>query len=209
MELYEQESARGIDCVISNVRDVYTLEEGRWGCVVDITFDDGETETVDYVADETDTMNTGKWVVARITNNMAGAILGDASAWEAAKKAREDAAFSAKSEDERKAILRARVAAKRYEVEVGGTAWNGLPIATDRDSRAIYSQLVQLVREGLRTDGALFKFGDGVFHSLANADVLPLAGAAAAHVQACFDHEAALLSQIEAGQTPDVESGWV
>lgn len=102
----------------------------------------------------------------------------------------------------------ASIAARRYEAEVGGITLNGVPIDTDDRSK--------LLINGAALEATIdpeyvmqWKTPDG-FVELAAQQVIGIARAVRAHVQACFDREAELLAALAAGTlTPAMlEEGW-
>lgn len=89
------------------------------------------------------------------------------------------------------------VADRRYAVEVGGITLQGLPINTDDRSK--------LLINGAALEATLdpaytmrWKTPAG-FVDLTGAQVIGVARAVRAHVQACFDREAELLAGLESG----------
>lgn len=90
-------------------------------------------------------------------------------------------------------------AQKRYEKEVGGTIWTGWPVHTDRESQSKIIAERLAIEAGERSDPDGWKFADGVFRMVSNADFMALASAVRQHVRDCFTLEAVVLSQIEAG----------
>lgn len=95
--------------------------------------------------------------------------------------------------------LPAYAASVRYAKETGGATWNDWPIHTDAVSQTKYLAELQAITLGVRIDGDGWKFADGVFRSVSNADFPALATAARAHVHACFVREAEVLAGIAAG----------
>jgi hypothetical protein len=93
---------------------------------------------------------------------------------------------------------------REYRAEVGGTVFNGWPVATDRDSQAKTSAAYTLARDGHWPAEGGWKFGDGVYRALTADQVMAMALAVSVHVQGCFAREAALMADPEA----DVRSGW-
>ncbi|ALZ84522.1 hypothetical protein APT59_10025 [Pseudomonas oryzihabitans] len=104
--------------------------------------------------------------------------------------------------------LKADISARRYAEETRGITVSGVSVATDRES------------QGLITGAALaatvdpayvcrWKTPDG-FVELDAAALLGMAGAIRAHVQACFDREADLLSAVKDGTYTDdmLGAGW-
>ena len=106
------------------------------------------------------------------------------------------------------------LAQRRYEAEEGGTTLGGNPLATDRITQAkITSAYVKAVAD----DGfeiIAWKSGSGVFSTLTATSIIAAANAIEAHVQACFDNEASLSSDItdaadlEELAAVDIEGGW-
>lgn len=97
-----------------------------------------------------------------------------------------------------KAELAAHAANKRWEVEVGGTDWNGWPVSTDRESQnKVMGEFLGIIA-GIRQDGGGWKFADGVFRSLTNQQAQAMGLAVRAHIANAFTTEAAVLAQIEA-----------
>ena len=100
------------------------------------------------------------------------------------------------------------IAARRYQAETMGITLDGMAIDTGRDSQALIT--------GARLAGiddpsyvCNWKTSTG-FVQLDADTVKAIATAVRAHVQTCFDREAALLSALEAGtyKAPDLEEGW-
>ena len=100
------------------------------------------------------------------------------------------------------------IAARRYEAEGGGITLNGMPIATDDRSK--------LLINGAALEAAIdpaytmqWKTPAG-FVELTGEQVIGIARAVRAHVQACFDREAELLAELEAGTLTNelLEQGW-
>lgn len=98
-------------------------------------------------------------------------------------------------ETRRQAALDA-LAARRYEVETGGTTFNGWPAPTGRESQALVNAAYTLARDGYWHGG--WKFGDGVYRTLTAEQVIGLALTVAAHVEACFTREAEIAAQLRA-----------
>lgn len=101
-----------------------------------------------------------------------------------------------------------RIAARRYQAEVGGITLNGLQVNTDDRSK--------LLINGAALEATIdpayvmqWKTTDGFVH-LSGAQVIGIARAVRAHVQACFDREAELLAQLDAGtfEPGMLDEGW-
>jgi len=105
------------------------------------------------------------------------------------------------------------LAAKRWEIETGGTVFNGFPVGTDPESQTKYIGAVV----GAQIDpnvSVKWKMSDGTFVQLNAQAIVGLAMTVRAHVQACFDREAVLRAEIDAAQTAeeldaiDITVGW-
>jgi hypothetical protein len=100
------------------------------------------------------------------------------------------------------------IAERRWEVEVGGIVVAGLAIATDDRSKLLINGAA--VEAMLDPDYQMqWKTPDG-FVELSGSQVLAIARAVRAHVQACFDREAELLAELEAGTFTEamLDQGW-
>lgn len=101
-----------------------------------------------------------------------------------------------------------QIAARRWQAEVGGITVNGIPMATDRDSQAL---ITGAALAAMRDQAYVCRWKTaGGFVELSAAQLIVVADTVRAHVQACFDREAALLAELEAGTlTPEmIDSGW-
>jgi len=100
------------------------------------------------------------------------------------------------------------VASERYNREASGINVDGLVIATTRDSQALIAStgLSAVLDSDYRCN---FKTMNG-FVEIGAAQIIAIAKAVRAHVQACFDRELALLRAIEAGEYSDdmLTEGW-
>ena len=101
---------------------------------------------------------------------------------------------------------RAGIKARRDRAIAAGITLGGIGFATDDVSqqRIMGAALAALIDPEY---SVAWKTAGG-FVTLDAATILAAAQAVRAHVQACFDHEAALLAALEAGQAIDTESGW-
>lgn len=100
------------------------------------------------------------------------------------------------------------IAARRYVAETAGTIVNGMALPTDRDSQALVTGAA-LAAWMDPNYTCQWKTADG-FVALAAQQIIALASAMRAHVQACFDREAALLDALAAGTYTDeqLDQGW-
>lgn len=110
----------------------------------------------------------------------------------------EEAAWVA-SQPDQKTTLREYAANKRWQVEIGGVAWDGHVVATDRESQTKLLAEFVAIGAGLRTDPSPWKFNDNYFPSLSNAEMASVIQAARSHIAAAFAVEKTLLAAIESG----------
>jgi len=88
---------------------------------------------------------------------------------------------------------------RRWEIEIGGTTWNGFPVATDDRSKTLVSGELNAIALGVRVDGEPFKFADGIPRPLTNAEMQAVAVAMRAHVKRTFSALFGVLAGIEVG----------
>lgn len=101
---------------------------------------------------------------------------------------------------------RDRIKARRDMAMAAGITVGGVSLATDdlSQQRITGAALAAM----LDPDYAVqWKAGQG-FVALTASQVIVLAQAMRAHVQACFDREAELLAALETGVPFDIETGW-
>ena len=91
------------------------------------------------------------------------------------------------------------IADKRWRAETGGITFNGVEIATDRESQATLMGAV-LAAQNNPEYVANWKARNG-WAVLDAATILAVADAVRTHVQACFDREKLLQEQVEAATT--------
>ncbi len=102
----------------------------------------------------------------------------------------------------------ALIAERRYQAETAGIAMDGYQVDTSRDSQSLITgAALQATLDATYT--CRWKTASG-FVDLSATQILALATAVRAHVQACFDREAVLLGEVAAGTfTADqLEQGW-
>jgi hypothetical protein len=95
-----------------------------------------------------------------------------------------------------KALLKDVAAGKRWAKETGGAVWNGHAIHTDRESQAKIIAAYVAAKDGVRTDPSGWKTPEG-FLSVTNAQAIEMALTVQAHIQTCYDQEAAMIAQID------------
>lgn len=102
----------------------------------------------------------------------------------------------------------AMIAARRWQAETGGAVVEGMPLDTGRDSQALITgAAVSAMLDSNYT--VRWKTQSG-FVELNAEQIIAVASAVRAHVQACFDREAELLAALDADDfTPAMlEEGW-
>ena len=103
---------------------------------------------------------------------------------------------------------RALIAARRYHEETAGITVNGMPLDTGRDSQSLVTgaALAAVIDSAYSCQ---WKTAIG-FIDLDAQQIIAIASAMRAHVQACFDREAALLDALAAGTYTDdqLDQGW-
>ncbi|WP_051294407.1 DUF4376 domain-containing protein [Gemmobacter nectariphilus] len=104
------------------------------------------------------------------------------------------------------AARRAAVKARRDVAIASGITVGGVSVATDdqSQSRVMGAAVAAMLDPGYSVQ---WKTASG-FVTLSAPQVIGLATAIRAHVQACFDREAVLLADLEAGGTVDIDTGW-
>lgn len=106
--------------------------------------------------------------------------------------------------------MRERAADRRYRAMVAGIEIGTTRIATDdtAQSRLTGAALTASLDPAYVLT---WKGMDGAFVTLSGVQIMAVAAAVRAHVQACFDREAALVAEISTALDPlsiNIESGW-
>lgn len=106
-----------------------------------------------------------------------------------------------------RSALRARIAARRDAAMKAGISIDGMPVATDDVSqgRLAGAALAAVLDPAY---SVRWKGRDGAFITLGGQELIGIASAVRAHVQACYDHEADLLAALDRGETPTIDTGW-
>ncbi|MDF3935348.1 DUF4376 domain-containing protein [Pseudomonas citronellolis] len=103
---------------------------------------------------------------------------------------------------------RAAIAARRYLAETAGITLNGAAVPTDRESQAMVTgaALAAVLDAGYTCQ---WKTAVG-FVTLGGEQIIAMASAMRAHVQACFDREAELLAALDSGTftASMLDQGW-
>lgn len=114
----------------------------------------------------------------------------------------------AEHEAAQRAEMAQQIADRRWQAEVAGITVNGMAVATDRDSQAL---ITGAALAAMRDPAYVCRWKTATGFVELNAEQLTaVADTVRAHVQACFDREAALLAELDAGTlTPElIETGW-
>lgn len=103
--------------------------------------------------------------------------------------------------------LRDLIAARRHETMCAGITIAGMSVATDDISQTRFAGAA--VSAMLDSAYAVrWKTGDCSFHLLSGAEIIGIATAVRAHVQACYDREADLLAALDTGEPVNPDTGW-
>ena len=102
----------------------------------------------------------------------------------------------------------ALIAARRYVAETAGTTIEGMPIDTGRDSQGLITGAA--VQALIDPAYSLHWKTSAGFVELTREQILGVASAVRAHVQACFNREAALLDAVADGSITAamLDEGW-
>lgn len=107
------------------------------------------------------------------------------------------------------AALKQQVATVRYDNEVKGIIVNGMPVDTGRDSQGLIAGacLAAVIDPAYIVN---WKSAGGVFLQLTAQQIIGVATAVRAHVQACFNREQVLLTAIANNTYTEnmLEQGW-
>ena len=114
-----------------------------------------------------------------------------------------------KAEQEKAAVAQAReqIRYRRDQAISTGTIINGMPIGTDDVTQG---RIVGAVMSAMLDPAysVTWKATDGTFVTLNAEQLIAVAQAIRAHVQACFDREAQLLTALVDGSVYDIYEGW-
>lgn len=108
--------------------------------------------------------------------------------------------------EEKQAPLLAALANRRWQATQTFT-YDGVQTAADGAATALTGAIVAMQLPG-GPDTVFWKLADGDFREWDLAALVAFGQAVRAHIQACFDHEAALAAQILNGEEPNIEAGW-
>lgn len=100
-----------------------------------------------------------------------------------------------------------RIRLRRDRAIEAGISVVGVPIPTDdrTQNRIMGAAMAAMLDPAYQV---LWKADDGMFIRLTAPEVIGVASAVRAHVQACYDREAELRQAVAAGQAHDAEAGW-
>lgn len=102
-----------------------------------------------------------------------------------------------------------RIAARRYQAQVAGTALDGMPVDTSTDSQALITGAA-LAAVLDSTYVCRWKMADGTRVELDAKMIIAVASAVRDHIQACYDREDELLTAVAEGTFTDamLDLGW-
>lgn len=100
------------------------------------------------------------------------------------------------------------IASRRYQAEVAGIVLNGISVDTDDRSKLLINGAA--LEAVIDPDYTMQWKSRDVFISLNGSQVIAIARAVRAHVQACFDRESELLEALSSDLLTDdmIEQGW-
>jgi alanyl-tRNA synthetase len=102
-----------------------------------------------------------------------------------------------------------RIAARRYQAQIGGTTLDGMPVDTSTDSQALITGAA-LAAVLDSTYVCRWKMADGTRVELDTKMIIAVASAVRDHIQACYDREDELLTAVADGTFTDamLDQGW-
>lgn len=115
---------------------------------------------------------------------------------------------------EQKVAILSALAHKRWQIETGGIVVGGVPVKTDRESASKLTAAYVKADRDANYSVQNWKVEEGVFVSLDATTIIATGDAVSAHVQACFDREAALTALILEAEDAaaldaiDIDLGW-
>lgn len=114
--------------------------------------------------------------------------------------------------DARRDTRRHQIAARRYRAECSGVVVDGQRFEADRDSQGRVVGAVVAAQQALAA-GQPFSLGwktRGGWAQLDAEQMVAVANAVMAHVQACFERESEMLDALDAGEYTDARlgTGW-
>lgn len=116
----------------------------------------------------------------------------------------------AEAKESRMADIRER----RWQAEIGGAVFNGMPIRTDEESRAKINGAVALFDKDPTLTAVDFEAQPGVWIELDQAAMDALGVFIGRHVQQCFSHSKTLMEAVDALpsfaalEAFDIDQGW-
>ena len=110
-------------------------------------------------------------------------------------------------EEEASERKKREIKARRDEAINAGTTVNGVSVATDDISQQRITGAALAVQIDPTTT-VNWKMPDGTFTTLTSTQIIAIAQAVRAHIQACFDREAELLNALATDQPYDLTTGW-
>ena len=107
-------------------------------------------------------------------------------------------------------VRRELIEKARYAVEIGGIVVGGIPIDTDRQSRAAMMEVFKAMQDGFVTSSIKLKTSTGFTADLDIAAMTSIVSATTAHVQGAFQKEARLFADIDVATTAEAINavGW-
>jgi hypothetical protein len=91
-----------------------------------------------------------------------------------------------------------QLADNRWHKEVSGIVWNTYPVHTDRESQSRITAAYVMAKNQLWSDGAIWKFADGISRPMNGNQIQEIAQVVITHVQSAFEIESIKIAQITA-----------
>jgi hypothetical protein len=107
--------------------------------------------------------------------------------------------------------MREQLVRARQSAEARGVTLGGVTIATDRQSQAMVTGALLMMRSQGAPKAVQWKTKNGTFAPIGLSELELAAQAIFAHIEACFAREAELLAELDAAEDPrsvDIYSGW-
>lgn len=105
----------------------------------------------------------------------------------------------------------ADIAAERYKREIAGISIDGMFITTDDRSKTLlngkFNRAILAQSTGDASWSANWKVGTN-WITLSAAQIIGIGVVVDNYIQACFDHEGELVTDLLAGDPVDIQSGW-
>lgn len=100
----------------------------------------------------------------------------------------------------RRSALHAYASQRRWRAEIAGVTVDGLAVPTDERTQAVLTGAYARAKADPTYVIARWKIGPGQYLGLSNEQIVAIGERVAGHIQSCFDLNATIDEQIEAGE---------